>query len=314
MSYALPLAIAVATAGPAASGSSLSCTVRPTVDFVLPAEAGSGAILGAGSPVPWSFSTRLLPTLVIGEAGKVRLTGMFGGAYTNPGWDVLYGGRLGYRPINAPLGFGGVELAAEFTGGIDNRVPVAASVTLDIGTLVTLYARGTPNVDSKQGFFELGVGVYLSTIVSELRPRGEVEAEPLDENPPFAAVLTDHVRPVASFALQVPAVPQDGGEPMTHMDCSKLDALRALLETERQSPSGSLAVLETRLTNAGFDDVTQDLDELIEDAIGQYQDLNPGASRPSDAEILAGVVDALRAAVERAEGSELPDLTNEEVT
>ncbi len=290
MSYALPLAIAVATAGPAASGSSLSCTVRPTVGFVLPAEVGSGAILGAGSPVPWSFSTRLLPTLVIGEAGKVRLTGMLGGAYTNPGWDVLYGGRFGYRPINAPLGLGGVELAAEFTGGIDDRVPVAASVTLDIGTLVTLHARGTPNVDTKQGFFEFGLGFYLSTIVSELRPRGAVEAEPLDESPPFAAVLTDHVRPVASFALQVFAVPPEGGERMLHMDCSKLDALRALLETERQSPSGSLAALEARLTNAGFDDVTQDLNQLIEDAIGQYQALNPGASQPSDAESLAGVV------------------------
>jgi hypothetical protein len=234
---------------------------------------------------------------------------MFGGAYTNPDWDVFYGGRLGYRPINAPLGLGGVELAAEFTGGIDNRVPVAASVTLDIGTLVTLHARGTPNVDTKQGFFEFGLGVYLSTIVSELQPRGEVEAEPLDLNPPFAAVLTDHVRPVVSFALQVFAVPPEGGEPMLHMDCSKFDALRALLDTERQSPSGSLAALETRLTNAGFDYVTQDLNQLIEDAIGQYQALNPGAPRPSDAEILAGVVVALRAAVERAEGSVLPDHT-----
>lgn len=133
-----------------------------------------------------------------------------------------------------------------------------------------------------------------------------MEAEPLDENPPFAVVLTNHVRPVASTALQVFAEPPEGGEPKLHMDCSKLDALRALVDTERQSPSGSLAALKTQLTNAGFDDVTQDLDELIEDAIGEHQIRNPEA-QPSDAEILAGVVVALRAAVERAEGSVLPD-------
>ena len=305
MVHVLLLAIAAVTAGPAPSSPWRSCAVRASVEFVLPAEAGSGAMLGAGSPVPWSVSGRLLPTFVFGKSGKVRLAGMFGAAYTNPGWDALYGGRLGYRPINAPLGLGGVEIAAEVAGGVDNRFPVAASVTLDIGTLVTLHARGTPNVDSKQGFFEFGLGVYLSTIVSELGPPGPVTIDTLIERPPFSAVLTDHVRPVASFALQVMVDTDD--QSTLHMDCAKLDDLRALLDTERQSPSGSLAALKTRLTNSGFDEVTQELDQLIEDAIGQYQALNPGASRPSNAEILAGVIVALRDAVDRAERSVLPD-------
>ena len=306
MVHVLLLGIAAVTAGPAPSSPWRSCAVRASVDFVLPAEAGSGAILGAGSPVPWSFSSRLLPTLVLGQSGKVRLAGIFGAAYTNPGWDALYGGRLGYRPVNLPLGLGGVEVAGEVTGGVTNRVPVAAALTIDIGTVLTLHARGMPNFDNKQGFLEFGLGVYLSTIVSELAPPGPVTIDTLIERPPFSAVLTDHVRPVVSFALQTFAAGADG-EPTLHMDCTKLADLRALLDTERQTPSGSLAALETRLTNSGFDEVTQELDQLIEEAIQQFQALNAGASRPSDAEILAGVVIALRAAVDRAERSVLPD-------
>ncbi|MEN8144218.1 MAG: hypothetical protein ABFS14_04640 [Gemmatimonadota bacterium] len=284
-----------------------TCVVDPTFGFVLPAEAGTGAVFDAGSPTPWSASFRAMPTVIIGKDGKLRVAGVVGTAYTNPGWEGFYGGRLGYRPINAPLGLGGIEFAAEAVGGIENRVPVSLYIGVDVGTLIGFQARGIPNLGDKQGFFEVGFGIYLSTIVSELSPPSSTPLPPFDEAPSFEAVLISDVSPDAAFAVQ-----EEDGDGNLTINCQTLDALRGVVEAEARSPAGSIEVFKDRLSQAGFDALAQELDALIESAIGRFIALNDGASRPSNQEILGALPDALREAIRDSEESTLPATAREE--
>ena len=101
------------------------------------------------------------------------------------------------------------------------------------------------------------------------------------------------------------------GQETPHINCTRVDSLRSVIDVEESSPSPALDALKARLRNAGFDDVVQSLDDAIESAIDQFLDLNPGATRPDAGTILNAVVAALSMSVQRIEKSELPDTRDE---
>lgn len=105
-------------------------TVVPYLSF----EIGHGLAMVNGLN-PFTFSSRLNPTLAFGEDGRFRVAGVFGPVLVNPDWDFMRGIRASYRVLKLPSDFGGLDLAAEAVLGADGRDVLAFGITLDLGTV-----------------------------------------------------------------------------------------------------------------------------------------------------------------------------------
>lgn len=302
------VALALTTASPLLAESA-SCHLQIRARGYLPLQVGTGAVIGAGSdPVPWSFSARLLPTLAFGQSGTLRVAGVGGVSYNGSTWYPLYGGSLGWRVVNAPLELLGVEVAAEAVWGVDDRFPLAAAVTLDLGTVLTLQARGTPNVGDDLGFLEVGFGVHLTTVARAAFPPRDPQPPPmfsLEADPYF---IEEQTIRVLFNMVYTERIVDDVRKP--YVNCDVVRQFAAYLEVEETSTSPDVAALRDGMDQNGlrwFSDLISGTDGIIERARIKWESQNPGSNfAPSQTEQVSSIVSGIIWSVNEAFDSKLP--------
>lgn len=294
---------AVVFGGPSPPGSTAACQFHLETRVYLPVEVGHGPVLGSGSPVPWTFSVRAHPTLAFGGSGRVRLGPVLGASYVNPGWEGMAGVRLGYRLFQAPLDLFAFELAGEAVWGVDGRRPWAAAATLDVGNVLTLNARGFPNLGTRPGFVEVGVGVHVLTIVRVLLPSDTTE--PDIEIPSENSAFADFARYVTKRILLAAFYADVDEKP--HIRCEVVRLFARLLEEEENAPSTTLADLDNRVMVLVGEilDIEGHEDAVVERVTDEHL---PGARVPPDEEIIRALLMGVREAVEAAYASSLPTI------
>lgn len=118
-------------------------------EFLLPIDFTEGLVTDRGHPLPFTFSTRVYPSVVLDGRGKLRAGASTALTYQNPSWEFLVGPRLAYRLIDfggSLAGGLGVEAAVEGLFGTDGGDEVAAELVFDLDGLFRLGIRGGRDV------------------------------------------------------------------------------------------------------------------------------------------------------------------------
>lgn len=288
-----------------ATASRATCSFSLHAAFYLPVEVGTGTHIGAGSPVPWSFSARANPTVALGRSGKLTLSGVGGRGFINPGWEWLYGGRVGFRPIQAPFGLLGVEVAVEAVWGSEGRNPGSLALTIDIGETLTLTARAGPDLGNGRGFFEVGFGLH--SVWSP--PSRTLELPEMGGKPRF-----DELAAQGALTRLAALVVDDTDDPLM-VDCVMVDNIERVLDLERGDPSLSLAAFGTRLREGSLAGLAEEIpgeEGIISLAkLAHRISHNEPDYDPTDLESIRALNEGMRRIVQAVHKSGMPALQPE---
>jgi hypothetical protein len=203
--------------------------------------------------VPWSFSARLHPTFAIGSGSSrpFLVGGVLGYNYRNPENELLYGGRLGYRVVDALSGYLRIETLVELVWGSEGTNPGSIAVALDLGNTIRFAIRGGPDIDNDRGFIEVAAGLNLSALLRSPPDPAALTLPRLPPNPQFRDFLRSLARRVLLADMTV-TVPSNGGT-KSLVDCRLVRQYERFWMTWNDSPPQTLAAFENALRRVNLD-------------------------------------------------------------